>query len=878
VITAILKSTLRITLTFLVGALVLIYFLGNTTAGLKASLELVALFSQGQIYIGDAQGQLFSQFTLSDVNYHSADAEITLSALTVEWDLKQIPNKLILKKLLANDLTVKTHENEDDKSKFDFKRLAALKHVNIRQVQLKNFTFIANTQPAINFENISLQKTGPDTAIFYAKTLGGDLNGSFTLSFGAKSSWAIHLNGEHINPGLQWHEWPGDIAFSLNTQGHIGNTKTGPEIFFQLSNLDGQLRNYPLHGYINFVVKNQQLNVQDAQLSNGNAKINFNGSLTDNWNLNWKMQLPDLTMFMPRIQGSFSGEGTMRGARNSPTFIADLVANKINFAGQTISQLNGKINVSYKPDTPFAITLTGYGIKIHDHALSKIDLGITGQAKLIQDNVVTQLAIAISNKPYINAQISVPKTINSDNLLTVPVQANMAINFPDLATLKGYLPAVTNLTGILRGKMRMDGALSRPTLNGEITLTHGNATITKLGTTIKNINLTIIADASKKATYQGNFQLGAGMATLQGQTNFNYDDYATELHLQGSNLQIVNLTEYKISATPDLKLHFRQFKVSIDGNITIPEAKISPKDFRQTVTLPDDIVYVGAKESTTAASLLSAMPAMQISVNSANHIFLHYQDLETTLGGNLTVQAGPNSPATAVGSLVTSGGTYKAYGQVLKIQLGHLTYTGGLLTNPGLNIKATRDISTPSTMANSSSNLSQSYFGSGTLTVGVQIAGTLNKPAVSLFSIPAGLGQDDILSYLVLGIPRSQASVKDSLAILNATSSVGLGGGSAAQLTAITKKLQDGLGLAEMNVESVQTFDPNAGNTIGTTSLVLGKAISKKLYVHYSVSLFSSTPVSILNLRYKFNKHWSVQTETSTIDNGADILYSIERN
>ena len=366
---------------------------------------------------------------------------------------------------------------------------------------------------------------------------------------------------------------------------------------------------------------------------------------------------------------------------------------------------------------------------------------------------------------------------------------------------------------------------------------------------------------------------------MQGQTNFNNDDYATELRLQGSNLRVANLTEYKILASPDLKLHFKQFKVSIDGSIVIPEAKISPKDFRKTVTLPDDIVFVGTDEpQPNAAALMSAMPALQISVSSENHISLHYQDLETTLGGNLTVSAGPNKPATAIGSLTTTGGTYHAYGQVLKIQVGKLTYTGGFLTNPGLNIKAVREISTPNTMANSSSTLTQSYFGSGTLTVGVQIAGTLNKPAVSLFSVPGGLGQDDILSYLVLGIPRSQASVKDSLAILNATSSVGIGGNGAAQLTAITKKLQDGLGLAEMNVESVQTFDPTAGSTVGTTSLVLGKAITKKLYVHYSVSLFSASPVSILNLRYKFNKHWSVQTETSTIDNGADLLYSIERN
>ena len=81
---------------------------------------------------------------------------------------------------------------------------------------------------------------------------------------------------------------------------------------------------------------------------------------------------------------------------------------------------------------------------------------------------------------------------------------------------------------------------------------------------------------------------------------------------------------------------------------------------------------------------------------------------------------------------------------------------------------------------------------------------------------------------------------------------------------------------------SVQTFDPtanqNAGGVVGTTSLVLGKKIANNLYLHYSVSLFSATPITILNLRYQFSPHWSVQSETSTIDNGADLLYSLERD
>ena len=83
-----------------------------------------------------------------------------------------------------------------------------------------------------------------------------------------------------------------------------------------------------------------------------------------------------------------------------------------------------------------------------------------------------------------------------------------------------------------------------------------------------------------------------------------------------------------------------------------------------------------------------------------------------------------------------------------------------------------------------------------------------------------------------------------------------------------------------MSVESLQVFNPNAtsssNSVVSTTSLVIGKQLSNDLSIHYSVGLFY--PVSILNLRYQLTKNWAIQSETSTLDNGADVLYSIERD
>jgi translocation and assembly module TamB len=275
---------------------------------------------------------------------------------------------------------------------------------------------------------------------------------------------------------------------------------------------------------------------------------------------------------------------------------------------------------------------------------------------------------------------------------------------------------------------------------------------------------------------------------------------------------------------------------------------------------------------------------MKISVNIEKQAHLHYQDLDANLGGRLIISAGPTRVPTATGELFALSGSYKAYGKTLTIQQGKLIFTGGVISNPGIDIKAARQVTqintmVPNNLANT--NTQQTYTGAETITVGVHMLGTITNPTVTLFSTPVNLTQDNILSYMMLGVPRSQANYKDSLAILNATSALNFGG-PASHFSAVTKKLQDGLGLSELGVASVETFDPtankNLGGVVGNTSLVVGKKIADKLYLHYSVSLFSTTPVSVLNLRYLLSKHWSIQSETSALDNGADILYSIERN
>ena len=74
------------------------------------------------------------------------------------------------------------------------------------------------------------------------------------------------------------------------------------------------------------------------------------------------------------------------------------------------------------------------------------------------------------------------------------------------------------------------------------------------------------------------------------------------------------------------------------------------------------------------------------------------------------------------------------------------------------------------------------------------------------------------------------------------------------------------LGLDEFSVEK--------DSDTGDTSVVLGKAISPKLFVSYGISIAEA--INTIKLRYTLNNRWAVKAE-SGLDQSADIEYKIER-
>lgn len=251
--------------------------------------------------------------------------------------------------------------------------------------------------------------------------------------------------------------------------------------------------------------------------------------------------------------------------------------------------------------------------------------------------------------------------------------------------------------------------------------------------------------------------------------------------------------------------------------------------------------------------------------------------LEGKLQGQLRIVDDPQKTTTALGTLYVKEGSYNIYGQQLKVTKGNLHFFGGVITNPEVNIEAIRDFKTSGSSARFSSLDKE-------LIVGVRMHGMVDNTKIDLFSVPSGLDKSDILSYLIIGQPSSKASENKTQLLLQAASTLnfrGVGG-----VGNLLGTLKQKLGFSEFGLteetrlskpqEIISSKQKPGASLTTNTAFSLGKFLTPRIYVGYSMGFLDL--VNVFRVRYYMGKYWSIQSESSSLDNGVDLLYSIERN
>jgi translocation and assembly module TamB len=255
----------------------------------------------------------------------------------------------------------------------------------------------------------------------------------------------------------------------------------------------------------------------------------------------------------------------------------------------------------------------------------------------------------------------------------------------------------------------------------------------------------------------GRARSGEGQVTLSGSVSWPEGEPRGRFELDGERFRFVGLPAVHVDASPDLELVISGRDLELTGEVHIDSASIEPVDLSQAVSTSPDEFIVGETPPEPERWRVSS----RITVTLGDDITIDAYGLKGSVRGSLEIVDLPGRPAAGTGELAIEDGIFKAYGQSLDIERGRLSFGGGPLDNPALDIRAVRRFET--------------------VTAGVDVRGLAMDPQITVFSDPPGSRQY-ALAMLVMGAaPVELGRPSDTLAHGSPSEqldqSVGLGGG-----------------------------------------------------------------------------------------------------
>ncbi|MEM1261539.1 MAG: translocation/assembly module TamB domain-containing protein [Pseudomonadota bacterium] len=422
----------------------------------------------------------------------------------------------------------------------------------------------------------------------------------------------------------------------------------------------------------------------------------------------------------------------------------------------------------------------------------------------------------------------------TDAASPIAVQANGSLS--NLESLDAWLPFV----GIDKANAIVDaditGTIREPVGRVTVALDDALARIAATGTRIGETRFAVAKNRGSDWVVNGTSRIGNGELAIDGAIDWpTQGGWSGEIALTGYDLAIAELPELAVTVAPQLTLRRDTEALTIAGDVAVPYARIRPIETPPGAIEPSadtDIVGARAGDETDRG----VRQQIDVRVALGDDVQLDGYGLASRVQGTLRLQGLLPDQVRGFGNITLVDGRFKAYGQSLSIDQGELLF-GGDLTNPGLNLVATRAV-TPGL-------------------VGVRIAGSVSEPVSTLTSSPS-LPQAETLAWLVTGRGLSEADSDQESTLSDAAVALGL-----TRLGAVTGRLREQLGLDTLSVATEGADDGQ---------LLAGKWIGERLYLQYAVGIFDK--LGSVMVRYQINDRLRFESRTGT-EQSLDLVYTV---
>jgi len=410
----------------------------------------------------------------------------------------------------------------------------------------------------------------------------------------------------------------------------------------------------------------------------------------------------------------------------------------------------------------------------------------------------------------------------------------------DLALLNTFYHVANKIEGKLSGEIGFDYVDTLENLSGQFSIEEGELIANWAVVPLEQINVNG-SISQNNVQLVGDFITRGSKGQLDGWFNVKPNDFTGELHINAQNVLYEPLPRSWTRGDPVLAVIFKDRTIQVVGHVEAKKARIKiDKLPENAVDISSDTVIVGDIQKNKYWPF-----SMKLSVNLGDDVKFRGFGLESELKGNFILWRGPGEKIKGKGVIYIKNGSYRAYGQDLKIQQGKLIYTSSI-ENPDLDITAVRN-RTPEDV-----------------TVGLKIFGELSQPNISLFSNPA-MSEERKISYLLTGKSPDTKQLGSAEPLDKKTqaqqSALSLG---LSLSSARTEKIASRIGIQDFRIGTVQ------GNT--GQEVQLSGQLSSNLNVRYGYQMFDQ--VSTITARYQLKRDFYIELFRGTA-NAIDFLWLI---
>lgn len=723
--------------------------------------------------------------------------------------------------------------------------------------------------------NFIAQGRGNDHQLHLSTTktsvLNGKIAGNLDLDWKNDLRWKTDLMVKEVNFSLFYPAWSQHFQAHIQSQGHLSQKNPAFSIQARIKTNDA---------YMNFNIQHQQAWLADWEISLAQDKYHLKGNLTG------PFSNPNTTGILNIRNFSYQNYSA---ARLSASWKMNLGKNAPLELMLSADQLIAGNQIAKHASASFTGTLNQHQITLSadfDHSSTQLNMsgafsGKTWTAKVLRWNWGD---FHLPSQDLLKLSLTFPNYTHGLPQKSTKIDATLDASLSNLSFITDLVRDLNVTSGKIAGRLHVRGTLEKPLITGEVDFSQGTLLIPSWDLKLTHARITSSA-IGHLVKYTADAISGKNPVHIIGETNFAEPGIPTRLQLSGKDILLVDTPEYTIYGSPNVTATIVGSRLDLKGNITIPNALIRPHDFRNTTQLPtNEVVFIGTPK-VLGQSYWEINT--DLTIIAGKHVVIDSFGIQGLLDGAVHIVQTPNQTLLANGKIGIHHGLYRAYGHQLKISHGSfMQFTNSPISNPVLSIEATRRVT-----VNAGSQIQS--FASEKMTVGMNIHGPLSNPDINLFSSSGNLSQSEILSYILTGGGTSTNSTFGAPNMnaggnftynSNILDAIKLGASGVGGTESLLQKIQSGLGFTELGIESDTTLDA-IGNPLGNqTNFVIGRHITKDLYIRYTRGIYGPGLVqeNLITLRYLIRRNWAIQLETSEFSNtavwGADILYTSERD